>query len=109
MRWTWLFTLPLTVLLVIFAVMNRESVHVELWPWPWDAELPLFLLVGASALAGFLIGAAAMWFSGSNRRRKLRELSRESAGNAKELKELRQASGKSAGQPGDAPRLPGPA
>ena len=89
MRWGWVITLPLTVIVVIFAVMNRETVHVELWPWPWDAETPLFILVGATFLVGFLAGALAMWFSGKSGRRRFRELSQSSARNAKDLNNLK--------------------
>ncbi len=86
MRWGWILTIPLTVLLVVFAVMNRTPVRVELWPWPWDAEMPLFLLVGTAALVGFAIGALAMWISGTRRRRKLRELDRLAAESARREK-----------------------
>ena len=89
MRWGWVITLPLTVIVVIFAVMNREMVHVELWPWPWDAETPLFILVGATFLIGFLAGALAMWASGKSGRRKLREISQANARKAKELNDLK--------------------
>jgi len=89
MRWGWVVTLPLTVIVVIFAVMNRATVHVELWPWPWDAETPLFILVGATFLVGFLAGALAMWFSGKSGRRRFREIRQANARNAKELNSLK--------------------
>jgi uncharacterized integral membrane protein len=109
MRWGWIFTLPLTLVVVVFAVMNRESVHVELWPWPWDAEAPLFVLVGVAFLLGFAIGGLAVWVSGGANRRRMRELNRVGARNAQELKDLRSAAGTRGDRHADAPQITGPA
>jgi len=108
MRWGWIITLPLTVIVVVFAVMNRASVHVELWPWPWDAEAPLFVLIGVTFILGFLVGAIAMWVSGGRHRRMIRELSQANVRNSRELKELRSSNAHASEPSGDTRRISGP-
>jgi lipopolysaccharide assembly protein A len=60
------------VLLVLFAVSNRETVSVGLWPLPFLADLPLYLLCFLSFLIGGLIGVWAAWIAGRRDRRELR-------------------------------------
>ena len=60
------------VLLIPFALSNREHVSLGLWPLPFLVDLPLYLLVVLLLLAGFVIGAAATWIAGRRTRRELR-------------------------------------
>jgi putative membrane protein len=69
-RWT--ATLVAVVLLVPFAVSNREPVSLGFWPLPFLVDLPLYLLVLLLLLAGFVTGAAAGWLAGRHTRRELR-------------------------------------
>jgi len=69
-RWT--ATLVAVVLLVPFAVSNREPVSLGFWPLPFLVDLPLYLLVLLLLLAGFVTGAAAGWLGGRHTRRELR-------------------------------------
>ena len=51
-------TLPLTLLVIVFALSNRGPVAIGLWPFDDLIEMPIYLL-GLGALAvGFLAGAA---------------------------------------------------
>jgi putative membrane protein len=59
-------------LLILFAVSNRETVSLGLWPLPFLIESPLYLLFFATLLVGALIGAAAAWIAGGRGRRELR-------------------------------------
>ena len=68
----WFVTAPIALLLVIFAVSNRDSVMVEFWPLPAALVAPLYLVVLLSLLAGFLIGALTAWITGGRRRREAR-------------------------------------
>jgi len=77
-RFAWIVTLPIIAIIAVFAVDNRQGVDLELWPLPWALPpVPLFLLVLCAILFGFLIGVAAMWFSGARQRRRLREAKRD--------------------------------
>jgi lipopolysaccharide assembly protein A len=60
------------VFLVLFAVSNRETVSLALWPLPFILELPLYLLFFLSLLIGALVGVSAGWIGGRRNRRELR-------------------------------------
>jgi len=77
-RFTWIVTLPIAALVVLFAVDNRQTVALELWPLPWALPpVPLFLLTLLMVLFGFVFGVAVMWVSGAKQRRQLRNLRRD--------------------------------
>lgn len=52
-----LFAALLLIVLVIFAVSNRQAVTVSLEPLPFILDLPLYLLVFLVFLAGLVFGA----------------------------------------------------
>ena len=60
------------ILLILFAVSNRETVSLALWPLPFLVDLPLYLLFFLSLFVGALIGASAVWIAGRRDRRELR-------------------------------------
>jgi putative membrane protein len=67
-----LISLPLLLLLVLFALSNRTPVRLHLWPTDYALELPLSLaVVGAMALA-FLAGGVTVWVSELAQRRRAR-------------------------------------
>lgn len=72
----WVATLPLAVLVVLFAVSNREGVTVTLWPLPVRLEAPLYLVVLLALLVGFLIGELIAWINAGRTRRLARERAR---------------------------------
>jgi len=88
-RFTWIISLPITIVIVLFAVMNRELVTLNLWPLPWDLDAPLYLLTLGCILVGFLFGLLVMWLSHGGTRRHRRELSRRVDAQANELNALR--------------------
>ncbi len=72
----WLVTAPLALLLVVFAVSNRESVTVTLWPLPVVLDAPLYLVVLLVLLIGFLVGQLVAWINGRHWRREARRRAR---------------------------------
>ena len=64
------------IVVVSFALSNRQRVQLDLWPFDLQIEPHLILLLGVTFLFGFLTGAAAMWVSGSRKRRQAREVKR---------------------------------
>jgi len=68
----WAVMLIAAILLIPFALSNREPVSLGFWPLPVLVDLPLYLLVFFFLLAGFGIGAAATWIAGRHLRRELR-------------------------------------
>jgi len=83
------------IVVVSFALSNRQRVVLDLWPFEASIEPHLILLLGVVFLFGFLIGAAVMWVSGGRRRREAREVRR--AANRLE----RQVADLESGRPGE--------
>ncbi|HWD58557.1 MAG TPA: LapA family protein [Stellaceae bacterium] len=60
----WVLLAVAAVLLILFAVSNRESVSVGLWPLPDAIELPLYLVVLVTLIVGFFAGELVAWIGG---------------------------------------------
>jgi uncharacterized integral membrane protein len=89
-RFTWIVTIPVTVVVVLFTIGNLDPVTIKLWPLPWVSQpIPVYLLVLVSMLIGFIVGGIVAWVSGGRRRRRTRELADHSAMLARQLDELR--------------------
>ncbi len=52
--------ISLTLLLVLFAIVNREFIAISLFPLPYAIELPKFLLAIICFGAGLLVGGIMM-------------------------------------------------
>ena len=63
--------LVIAMVLILFAVSNRETVSVGFWPLPFLADVPLYLLCFLSLVIGALIGVATAWMAGHRNRREL--------------------------------------
>jgi uncharacterized integral membrane protein len=86
MKFLWWMVLALAaVVLILFAVSNRETVSVELWPLPALMELPLYLLVLGTLVLGFVVGELAAWIGGWHWRREARRSRDRIAGLEREL------------------------
>jgi len=96
-RFTWIITLPVTLLVILFVAFNRAPVSLNLWPLPWDIQAPLYLFTLGVLLFGFLLGALVTWVSGAKTRRRLREASRIIANKSKEISMLRKDPGAATG------------
>ena len=68
----WLILALVALVLVLFAVSNREAVSVALWPLPATIELPLYLVVLGMLIIGFLSGQLVTWIGGWRWRREAR-------------------------------------
>jgi uncharacterized integral membrane protein len=87
---SWLIGAPVTVVAVLFAVINRHNVLVDLWPLPWEVQLPLYLLVLAALAIGLVIGGVLVWLSGSSVRGRARKEGRRANAIAYEADQLRE-------------------
>lgn len=89
MSWRLVLLSPLALLLVLFAVSNREPVALRLWPFDleWDAPLSVAVLV-ISAMA-FLLGAGIAWGTSLKHRRRAREMEATAKTLRAEIAELR--------------------
>lgn len=92
----WVVLVPLCVVLIVFALANRQLVVVNFNPFvPSEAlttpgvGVPLFLVLFAVLLFGVLLGGIATWFAQATHRRDERNYRREADRLARELDALR--------------------
>lgn len=71
-RLSWIISIPLMVIAVVFAVVNRQSTQVNLWPFDFELQAPLFLVVLLSIFVGFILGGIASWMAANRKRRRAR-------------------------------------
>lgn len=65
------------LLVILFAVSNREAVRVELWPFPYQLALSLYAVILLAVLVGFIAGVVGLWMVYGRRRREARRLRRQ--------------------------------
>lgn len=58
------------VLLVTFAIANRQVVIVNLWPLPFTLSVPLFIAILGAFAVGLLVGVALIAISRQRQRMK---------------------------------------
>jgi len=86
----WVIFLLVAFIVVTFVVQNRQMVDVSLWPLPFTKPAPLFAIIIACVLLGFLIGALSAWLSGAGARRKARALARMHDEKVRQISQLHQ-------------------
>jgi lipopolysaccharide assembly protein A len=73
MKFLWWIVLAIVaVVLILFAISNRQTVSVGLWPLPALVELPLYLVLLGTLLLGFIVGELTGWIGGWRWRREAR-------------------------------------
>ena len=89
--------IPLAVIIVAFAVANREKITISFDPFgpntaaDWQTQ-PLFVVVIAALILGVIIGGIASWLRQTKWRRTARRLEREVADLRAEVDALRRSS-----------------
>jgi lipopolysaccharide assembly protein A len=86
-----LFAAPFILLLVIFALSNRQPVQFGIWPTDVSIEVPAALAILVPAAIAFLLGAVLMWFAAISQRRRAGRAERRAALLAADLAKLRDA------------------
>ena len=89
---------PLAIVIIAFAVANRQIVTVSLDPFSAEhpassLTLPLFALIIVLLIVGVVIGGVAAWLRQSKWRRTARRLEREVDELRSEVASLRRSSG----------------
>jgi uncharacterized integral membrane protein len=89
---------PLAIVIIAFAVANRQLVTLSLDPFSADrpaaaVTLPLFALIIVLLILGVVVGGVAAWLRQSQWRRKARRLERELTELRAEVSSLRRAGG----------------
>jgi uncharacterized integral membrane protein len=96
----WVVLVPLCLLLVVFALANRQLVVVNFNPLvPSEAlttpgvGVPLFLVLFTVLLFGVVLGGVATWFAQSHHRRDERSYRREAERLNREVDAMRRSPG----------------
>ena len=98
---TTIIVVPLVVVIVAFAVANRQAVTVSFDPFSsaspaYAATLPLFAVLFAVLILGVLIGGIAAWIGQSKWRRTARKLDADVRALHDELETIRHRFGSAA-------------
>ena len=88
-RFSWILTLPLSLIVIVFALSNRESVTINLWPFELTQPIPLFLILLGALFIGFITGGSIAWLAQSGKRRAGRRARREAKQLSDEVQRLR--------------------
>lgn len=62
--------------LVDFALTNRQSVPLSVWPLDYSVELPVSLAILVAMALAFLIGGLLVWFGSLSQRARARRAER---------------------------------
>ncbi len=87
---SWIITLPITVIVVIFAISNLNAISVAFWPFEGTFSLPLYIAVLTTFVIGFVCGGMVLWFSAGKIRRRARKFEYEAVGLKREISSLKQ-------------------
>ncbi|HLI20608.1 MAG TPA: lipopolysaccharide assembly protein LapA domain-containing protein, partial [Stellaceae bacterium] len=68
----WVLIGVIALILIVFAVANRNTVTLTVWPLPLVLDAPLYLIVLLTLLVGFLLGELVAWMNGHRWRREAR-------------------------------------
>ena len=108
-----LIVVPLTIVIVLFAVANRQIITVHLDPFetgllPFPTiSLPLYLLLFGVGLIGVMAGGSATWLAQGKHRRAARQHAREAQSHRTELDRIKAREEAQRGA-GGTPALPPP-
>lgn len=69
---SWIIMIPFALVVVVFSAVNRDLVTLDLWPLPNEITVPVFTMVLAVFIFGFLFGGIVAWVSAGTQRRKAR-------------------------------------
>ncbi len=103
---------PLAIVIVVFAVANRQMVTVSFDPFSstapaYAASLPLFVLIFIVLIFGVIIGGAAAWLGQGSWRRAARKLDADVRALHTEMEAIRRQFGtQGPAQPAPPPSFP---
>ena len=64
----WLIALPVLLACILFALDNRGTLVLGLWPVPWKYSLPVYVWMLGAIVVGFLFGGLVAWLNAHNKR-----------------------------------------
>jgi uncharacterized integral membrane protein len=85
----WIAGVPLLVCGAFFAIANRDTVAIDLWPVSGRIETPLFVALVTALYVGVALGALVAWWAGRQGRRAARDARRKAAELETEIQRMR--------------------
>ena len=85
---SWILTVPVAIVAVVFSITNREPAALNLWPLGITLEVPLFILVLGSGLVGLILGGMITWLSAGRVRRRARKAEYRASDAEREVQDL---------------------
>lgn len=111
---TGIIVVPLAIIIIVFAVANRQMVTVSFDPFSstnpvYAPSLPLFVLIFIVLILGVIVGGIAAWLNQSAWRRTARKLDADMRALHEELETVRRQFGTQAPPaPSERPVIPPP-
>lgn len=87
----WLLTLPLILLLLVFALSNREMATLSFWPFEVAVSLPLSFMLVACLVLGLLLGGFTVWLGDLKYKMEAHRLRHEVTNLNRQIMSLQQA------------------
>lgn len=100
----WAITAPLVIIAASFAVSNRQTVEVGIWPLPFTWDAPVYVIVLGSLGVGIVLGGAVTGLGAIGARLRARSAARRVASLERELSVKEHAELAPAGPPLAAPK-----
>lgn len=85
---SWIVMVPFALVVIVFSAVNRDLVTLNLWPLPNEITVPVFTLVLAVFIFGFLWGGVVAWTSAGGQRRRARNAVWRAESAERELRSL---------------------
>ena len=85
---SWIISVPLALMIIIFSLVNRDPVTISFWPFPAAMDIPLFALILAALMVGILWGGLAAWLAAGRARKRAREMTLRAEAAEKEIRHL---------------------
>jgi len=86
---SWFISVPLTLLIVLFAVSNRGPVDIGFWPTTYQITVPIYALALLMIVVGFILGGTLVWTETTGDRMRARRYRKKSEGLEQDLEKAR--------------------
>jgi lipopolysaccharide assembly protein A len=84
----WLLVLVLSLVIIVFAVSNRQAVELDIWVYQ-TPPVPLFAVALIGIFIGFIWGGLVAWINAGKHRQRARDLYRRVEADEREKAALR--------------------
>lgn len=86
---SWTISVPLTLLIILFAVSNRGPVDIGFWPTTFQITIPIYVLALVMIVVGFILGGTLVWTEATGDRLRARHFRRKSEGLEQDLEKAK--------------------